>query len=420
MSPTAFFAFLGGLLALAFAANRLYRLTRVPDVILLMLVGLLLGPILGWINAREFQPVTHILGTLALILILFEGGLELNLRDTLRRFPGGILLAVLAFGLSMSLIALVAWKSHLFAVRPALLIGAVLGCVSSTIVLPVLQQIRVSVPVRLTLVVEASLSDVLGVLAVTILLNFGPGHAASLAGFMAETFSKLVLGVLIAVIAGLLWARLLPALSEQRFWQALTFSAVLLLYAGAQAISHGGLIAALAFGLTLANARHAGPRLLESVFSPPPSTAEHHLQILSFHSELAFLVRSFFFILLGIIVELARLRGYALLAVGVIAALVFARWVAVKMSSWSWGEPDRRARDMAAWIFPRGLITAVLAIQVIAARGAEFAFLPALAFATILFTNFLVVIASIRTGAATGLAEHELEQRRPQDVAPLR
>ncbi|MGH9356232.1 MAG: cation:proton antiporter, partial [Terriglobia bacterium] len=92
MNSTVFFAFLGGLLALAFVTNRLYRLTRVPDVIALMIVGVVLGPVLGWVQAGQFQYITHILGTLALILILFEGGLELSLRDTLRHFPGGVLL----------------------------------------------------------------------------------------------------------------------------------------------------------------------------------------------------------------------------------------------------------------------------------------------------------------------------------------
>jgi cell volume regulation protein A len=417
MSSTVFFAFLGGLVVLAFAANRLYRLTRVPDVILLMMVGLLLGPILGWIKAAEFEPITHILGTLALILILFEGGLELNLRDTLQRFPGGVLLAVLSFGFSMGFVSIVAWRSGLFSPQSALLVGAVVGCVSSTIVLPVLQQIRSSRPVRLTLVLEASLSDVLGVLAVSILLDIGAGHGLSVAGFIAGTLSKLVLSIAIAVFAGILWSRLLPVLSEQRFSQALTFAVVVLLYSCAQSLSHAGLVAVLAFGLTLANARYVSPLLLDAMPSLPSNRPTQHIEVLHFHSELGFLVRSFFFILLGVIVRLERLRGYAVLAIGVMSALILARWVAVKASSWSWGEADRRARDIALWIFPRGLITAVLAIQVIEARGSEFGFLPALAFAVILVTNVLVLVASVRFGPAEQSPAREFASQHAQTLA---
>jgi potassium/hydrogen antiporter len=401
MSTTIFLAFLGGLLALAFAANRLYRLTRIPDVILLMVVGLFVGPILGWVQAPEFRPATHILGTLALILILFEAGLELNLRDTLRRFPGGLLLSVLSFAFSMGLVTLVAWKTHGFMLESSLLIGAVLGCVSSSIVLPVLQQIRVSEPVRLTLVFEASVSDVLGVLAVSVLLDWGNGRsAASLGGFIAGTLSLLVGSVAIAVVAGIVWSRLLPVLSEQRFWQVVTLALILLLYAGTEKLSHGGLIAVLVFGLMLANARAVGPELRASTSMLQQGSPDHQRAILSFHSELAFLVRSFFFILLGVIVELGNLKGYAWLTLGTIGGLIAARWIAVTLTSWSWGEANRGARHVALWIFPRGLITAVLAIEVIAARGEAFHFLSALAFAIILVTNLFVVAASIRVGAA--------------------
>jgi len=400
MNPTIFFAFLGGLLALAFIANRLYRLTRVPDVIVLMAVGVILGPALGWVQAGQFQYITHILGTLALILILFEGGLELNLRDTLRHFPGGVLLAILGYFLSTGMVAALAWKAYHFGPRPALLIGAVLGCVSSSIALPVLQQIKMTRAVRITLLVEASLGDVLGVLTVSVLLALGEDSGPKVTGFVAGILSKLLIGVVVAVALGVLWSRVLRLLSEQRFWQVMTFSIVLLVYAAAQAASHGGLIAVFAFGITLANARQADPWGLASTMGFEPAGPQHHLQILSFHSELAFLVRSFFFILLGVVVKISGLRGYVLLTLGIFVALVIARWIAVKASSWAWGENDANEKKVAMLFFPRGLITAVLAIEVIEARGATFSFLPALAFAMILLTNILVVIASIRAGAS--------------------
>ncbi|MGH9342341.1 MAG: cation:proton antiporter [Terriglobia bacterium] len=396
MSPTTFCAFLGGLLALAFIANRLYRLTRVPDVIVLMAVGLALGPILGWVKSTEFQSVTHILGTLALILILFEGGLELNLRDTLRHFPGGVLLAVFGYYISMGMVAAVAWKIHLFGLREALLVGAVLGCVSSSIMLPVLQQIKLTNAVRVTLLIEGSLGDVLGVLTVSVLLSIGGNSELHLTGFLAGIFSKLLASVVGAVVIGIIWTRVLRVLAEQRFWQVMTLSILLLVYAAAQAISHGGLIAVFAFGLTLANVRHAD---FASSLGVSPGEPPRHLQILSFHSELAFLVRSFFFILLGVVVKVSGLRGYVGFTLAVFAALVAARLIAVEATGWTWKEKNPRERRLAMLLFPRGLITAVLAIEVIEARGAAFSFLPALAFSMILLTNVLVVIGSVRAGA---------------------
>ena len=145
MSTALILGLVGGLLMLAFLANRVFRVTRVPDVLALMALGLVLGPVLGLVNPAHLSSITNVLGTLAIILVLFEGGLELDLRRTLRHFPGSLLLAVLAYGFSITLVGLIIHKGLGMPLTTALAVGAVLGCTSSTVVLPVLQQLgRVS------------------------------------------------------------------------------------------------------------------------------------------------------------------------------------------------------------------------------------------------------------------------------------
>ena len=51
------------------------------------------------------------------------------------------------------------------------------------------------------------------------------------------------------------------------------------------------------------------------------------------------------------------------------------------------------------WFVPRGLITAVLGIQVLDARGATFEFLPELAFAVVLLTNLILLVGTVRARA---------------------
>ena len=162
------------LLVLAVVANRLSKLTRVPDIIVLLLIGITLGPILHWVNPGNFEGAIRILGTLALILILFEGGLELRLRQAMRYFPAGLLLVVLSFGLSFALIALMGRALLHLDWSDCLLLGAALGCTSGTIVIPALQQIDTPDPVKITLTVEASLGEVIAVLMVGSLLQQKP------------------------------------------------------------------------------------------------------------------------------------------------------------------------------------------------------------------------------------------------------
>lgn len=405
-----FFALLGGLLVLAFAANRLFDRTRVPDVLVLLATGLLLGPVFGLVDASQLDRITHAFGTLALILILFEGGLELNLRDTLHHFPGGLLFGVLTYFFSVGLLATVAVAALGLSFRSALLIGAVLGCTSSSVVLPVLQQLKTPESVKVTLILEASLADVLAVLTVDALLELAQ-HGGGLVGSFVLGFAfEVSVSLVLAFLVGVLWSLILPVLSEQRFWHVLTFAAVLLLYAGVEAMGASGLIAVLAFGLTLSNSRRVDRRLVEATFGLQVPGKEPHEQILTFHSELAFLVRTFFFVLLGLTVRLGGLADQFLPALGLLGALVIARWLALHASRWAWKESDPRQQETILWILPRGLITAVLAVQVLEAEGPEFRFLLALAFAIIVATNLAVVVASVR---ARGPVPQETEDASP-------
>jgi cell volume regulation protein A len=405
-----FFAVLGGLLVLAFVANRLVRFTRVPDVIILMATGVLIGPVLHWVNADIFRGATHGFGSLALILILFEGGLDLKLLEILKHFGPGFFLSLFSYVLSMAGAASACYFAFHFSWLNSILIGAVLGCISSSIVLPVLQQVNLRREVKVTLLVEASFGDAFAVLAVTTLLDIASGGSATPKAVAWALSSSLILSVASGVLAGMLWSYLLPVLSEERFWHVLTFAAVLLVYSGVHVLNGNELVSVLVFGLTLTNFPAVRKRLhfdetagsdwfTESpVKGLPTGTTHnyHHDQMLTFHGELAFLLRTFFFVLLGMLVDYAGLRKNIVLALLCFAAILVARVVAVQAGRPAWRTFSALERESMVWLIPRGLITAVLGIEVLEARGASFAFLPPLAFAVILLTNLVLLIGTFR------------------------
>lgn len=401
MSPALILGLIGGLLVVAFLANRVFGLTRVPDVLVLMMLGVLLGPVLGLVQPGTLAKTTNLLGTLAIVLVLFEAGLELNLRDTLRHFPGSFLLATLAYIFSTLLVALIVAKGLGLSWTDGLLVGAVLGCTSSTVVLPVLQQLQAEEPVRVTLMLEASWGDVLAVLTVGLLLGMRSQGGAVVQGLAHGVLNQVGVALLFAVPAGILWSRLLHVLSEQRFWQVLTFSIVLVLYAGMEALGANGLIAVLGFGLTLSNFPGVDPGLGLSL--PVTQMAESQQALLTFHSELAFLVRTFFFVMIGAVAQLEIFREHPLLMAGTLGSLFLARWLAIQSSYWSWRGIGEHNRELIFWVLPRGLITVVLAIRVAEERGANLAFVPGLAFAVILITNALLVLASFRARRAAAV-----------------
>jgi len=410
MTLNAFIGLLGFLLILAFAANRLARRTGVPDILVLMATGLLLGPALHWIDAAKFEPATRGFGTLALILIIFEAGLDLKLRETLRYFPAGLFLSLVTYALSTAAVTEICILVLGLPRHDALLAGATLGCMSSAVVLPVLQQVDLRDSARVTLMVEAAFGDALGVLTVGSLLGTLTGVVGSsgprpspgilLGGLAGSFILKIFLSMAIAMVAGILWSRLLPFLSDQRSWHLLTLGAVLILYAVADLLHGSDLFAVMVFGVVLANLPVKGITLGGVRILAPPGT-HAQTEILSFHSELGFLVRTFFFVLIGAIIRFGELRRAGLISLTILCALFIIRVVSVQIGRMAWHGSTSRERELACLMIPRGLVTAVLALKVVDARGPRFEFLIPLAFGLILLTNLLLLVGTLRMRATS-------------------
>ena len=401
MSVSLVFALLGGLLVLAYLANRFSHRTRVPDVVVLLLCGIALGPGLHWINADRFPEIARGVGTLALILILFAAGLELDLRRARKQFAAGTVLAVLSYGLTMEGVHLFCMHALKMDRMASLLAGAALACTSGSIVLPVLEQMELRPELKTTLMIEASFADGLGALVLGVLLSLIGGGKTShtsgaslLSGMVIQIVFRFALAFVIAVATGFLWTRLLPKISNKKFWQVLTFALVLIVYSGTHALGGSELFAVMVFGATLASL--LGPERAWSELEIEDEGSQIHW----FHSELAFLVRSFFFVLLGAMIQFRGLKEQLLPSVEILIVILVARFVSVQVSRVVWRGPTLRERELATILIPRGLITAVLALEAIQAKPADLMFFPSLTFALILLTNGLALVATLRAKGA--------------------
>ena len=383
MDMARIFGLPAALLVTAVIANRMSRWTRVPDIIVLLLIGVGLGPVLKWVDPSHLQMLIRILGMLALILILFEGGLELRLKEAIRYSPGGLLLAIVSYGFTLGLIAVVAKLTLHMPWLDGALLGAVLGSTSAAVVLPAIQQIDAPEPIKITLTLESSLGEIIAVLTVGTLMNLNASEPL-VEGLITGFGRHVLVDVALGVAVGIAWSRLWPLVASQQFSNALNLGTVLGVFATSRYFGGSGLLAELIFGLTLANM----PRT--------PRMVRQGERMLAFHSELTFLVRSFFFVLLGIMARFVS-RSYVLPIIGILIALVLARWLAVHATCWSIRGIKPADSELLALMLPRGLITAVLALQVLAVRGQAFFFLPAMAFTVVLFTNIFVVVAAVRS-----------------------
>jgi cell volume regulation protein A len=388
------FAFPAALLVLAVVANWLSQRTRIPDIVVLLLFGVTLGPITHAIPPDTFQHSIGVIGMLALILILFEGGLELRLHEVVRNLSGALLLSVVCFGLSVYLVGA---ATHFLLHLPwsdSLLIGAALGSTSGSVVLPALQQIEGPDYLKVTLTLESSLGEILAVLTAGALVTIS-GTESLFSGLVVGFSHHVIVDVALGMGAGFLWRQLLPYVAGQQFANALNLGVVLAVFSICRLSGGSGLLAELIFGLTLSNL----PRSAHF--------ARQGARMMAFHAEFTFLVRSFFFVVLGVMAQWVS-KSYILPIVAIIVALLIARLVAVFATRWSIRGSTWADNELLFLMLPRGLITAVLALQIVSTRGHDFNFLPAMAFTVVLVTNVFVIVAAMRT-RKTQEPRHALE-----------
>ena len=229
MEITVIFGSIAALLLIAVIANWLSGLTRVPDLIVLLIIGVVLGPVLHWVDASRFRGAVEVLGTLALILILFQGGLEVRLREAMHHLPSALVLTLLTYALSLGLIAVAGKFSLRLTWMDAMLIGAALASTSGSVVLPALEQIHSPESIKLTLTLESALAEILAVLMVGSIIGLG-GEQSMLTGPATGFTRSIGLAMALAIAAALLWSKWWPRFASMPFDNALNLGAVLGVY----------------------------------------------------------------------------------------------------------------------------------------------------------------------------------------------
>ncbi|HEX2022374.1 MAG TPA: cation:proton antiporter, partial [Candidatus Thermoplasmatota archaeon] len=341
---------LGGSILAGYLGLVVMRRWHVCDVLFLLLVGVVLGPVLGVVSGDVLAPAIPFLAPLGLMVALFEGGLQLAWEDV-RRFAGpAVAMCVAAWVLTACSIAIIA--TIVFGLPPHLsfLFGLAVCATGTLGVLPMLSGLSAPPEARVLLTAEAGLGGILSSVATAAVAAMYVSHASPVSGAFLLGYTFLV-GASVGLLAGVLWARALDALTSERHGYALTLAALVTSYVAAETLGGSGLLMALTFGLFVGNApalvRHGGLRALSPL---APQMRLHQ-------SELIFILRSVYFVYLGLIVAPAIFTWPYLLAGAMLAASLLAARVVAVAATRRRGA-DRATDALLVAMTPRGLTAA--------------------------------------------------------------
>lgn len=325
--------------------------TRLPSVVLLILSGLVLRLLADWtvFHIPYLDYVLAPLGTIGLILIVLEAGLDLELNLEKTRIINRSFISALTVML-LCLFGIAGLYMLLFAapLRVALMNALPLSIISSAIAIPGARLF--SEDRREFITYESSFSDILGILVFNFLaLNSSFGFG-SLFSFSFE--------ILVTVLLSLFFSLGLTALVERVNHQVKhlpVFAILLLVYATAKLMHYSPLILVLVFGLFLNNITlfiRGNMRLYFSL----EKIGEEVRQFKSVISESTFVIKTFFFVLLGYTADIPRLLNRDALAVVLPVMLVIYASRALPLRLLC--GPGTAAA--LTYVAPRGLITILL------------------------------------------------------------
>lgn len=378
----------GSLILLSHFLSNFYRKIRIPDVFFLIMIGLLLGPIFKITSPEDFGKMGDILSTIALVVILFESGIDLDFETMKSSMKDTMNLLSANFLLTLLVIASFAFVATSLTLLPALILGTILTANSPAVIIPMVQQIPLSDQSKMTLLLESVLSEVLCIVVTIALIEsfkYGEFKAGIVAGQLLSSF---ILASLIGGVCAVVWSSLLNKIRELKNSLFITEAFLFIVYGVTETLGYSGAIASFAFGFFLG---HIGFLNLSS-FERFKNLTPVHLSETekSFFSEIVFLLKTFFFVYLGISIPI-RDFTVVLWGLGITFFIFIGRIAAVRFSiPHTFSKIDA---SLISAVVPKGLVAVILASILVKHHipGAEF--IRDVVYVTVLFS--IVTCASI-------------------------
>ncbi len=331
-------------LVAALLARVLLRRFGVPSIITLLACGLAAGPSgLGFLKLDLTQPGTRALLSLAVVVVLFEATLRIDLRNMPRWTIG--LLALVGPALTLALLPIVG-RHYGLTKLVAVMVAAVCVVTGPTVTGPLLARLRLRIGLSHLLETEGLVLDAIGVIiAAAVFASFTSRIGAPLANAVQATL-RIGAGVVVGVLLGFLGQRTMGFATRSSsdiskiYVLLIGFSA----YAIAELVSHeSGLVGVVACGMVM-----------------DLKTLPHERLLRSFKEDLSMLALSTVFVLLASQIQLGQLGALVVPALAIVAALVTFRiitvLVATQTGAYTWPE-----RVLMMTIFPRGIVAVSLA-----------------------------------------------------------
>lgn len=392
MDPVSLFLLtVAGIFLVGIIGEIVFEKTSVPDVIWLIAVGAVLGPVSGLLSRPMLEAVAPYFGALTLVVVLFEGGSRLRLSELSQAAPRASLLALLAFGVSVTAVTLAVlagvaleWLPASWTAMHGVTLGAILGGSSSVVIMPAMSKARLAPRLSNLVNLESALTDVFCVVVTVACIEIlvsGSSDPVAATSALGRSFG---IGLGIGSLVGLVSLLFLRMLKRSEYAYPALLGALLVLYVAVDELGGSAALAILAVAVLVGNAPSLG-----KMFGLADG-AELGQGVQHVHTQLAFIIKSFFFTFIGAM--LGPPVSLMIIGAGIAVVLLLVRVPVTRLSLWR-GHFSPGARSLVTITLPRGMAAGVLAMLPAHAGVPDTEQLPVLAFSAVVMTIMLFAAA---------------------------
>ncbi len=371
-------------------SSKLASFIKLPDVVLFIISGALLGPSVFNVITYDNSVVNNVILTFGAAYILFDGGREIQLK-VLKKIKFSVV-SLATVGVLVSAAITGVFAALFLHLDPlyAFLLGAVVASTDPSVLVPLFKKMNINPKLKQTIIAESAFNDACGAIVTFAILGVIAGGQFSLGDNIFELLKTSLGGI---AVGGAVAVATLVLISDKKhgvladFPTEMAVAAVIGAYEIATHFGFSGFMAVFVLGIIAGNKAQFGFKVKEEPF-------EVHLH---FKDALISIIRMMIFILLGVHINFAILAQYWVGALLTVIMLIFvARPISVFVSvaldrnaKWTWQE-----MVYLMWVRETGVIPAALVGMLMTMKVPHAEVISAVTFMTIIIT--LAVQASTK------------------------
>lgn len=372
----------------------------VPSLVLFIMVGIIMGSdVLGLIYFDNAQ-LAQMIGILALVIILFEGGIQTSWKSVKPVIIPSLSLATVGVLLTSGIVAVAAKFILDLGWVESILFGAIVGSTDAAAVFAVLKGQNIKPRIAATLEAESGSNDPMAVLLTISAIELIMNPQASVISMIGLFFVQIIVGFILGVLFGRLAVYALNRinLDSSGLYPVFATAFALLTYGFTAFLNGSGLLAVYIAAIIIGNAE---------------SIAYKH-SIFRFSEGFAWMMQILMFIILGLLVFPSELFTWDILSKGLIMSLILmliARPIAVYLSTIKMNYTNNE-RIFLSWAGLKGAVPIVLATYPLLAdvEGSHLIF-------NVVF--FVVLISCLVHGSTVTILAKKLGLTGPKKTTPM-